>query len=84
VRFDGDEVLEALEPPSLKLGGRVYTGRILSLFEFLPFEERLKEASEKGWNSREYSQVVLRFCRLALAAEARGRVGSGLPGGVRR
>lgn len=41
VEFDGDAYLAALTLPTLKLGGRVYTGRLLGFEEYLAFRERL-------------------------------------------
>lgn len=42
--FDGDAFLAALQRPTLTLGGRTYTGRLLSLPEYLRFQDRLTGA----------------------------------------
>lgn len=39
--FDADAVLESIEAPSLKIGGKVVHGRILSISEWLPFEPQM-------------------------------------------
>ena len=40
--FDADARKEALERPTVKLGGRTYTGRLLSIEQFAPFNERVQ------------------------------------------
>lgn len=44
--FDADAYLEAIEKPSLTIGGRVYEGELLSLEEYLPFIKRLNKFAE--------------------------------------
>lgn len=39
--FDGDALLASLKLPTITLKGRTYTGRLLSMPEFLTFRERL-------------------------------------------
>ena len=65
MRFDADELLSALERPSLKIGGRTYTGRLLSFVEFLPLEGLLQKAIAEGWGAPEFKRLILEYCRLA-------------------
>lgn len=48
--FDGDAFLESLRLPAVKLDGRTYTGRLLSIPEWMRFCARLSEdgAGVKG------------------------------------
>jgi hypothetical protein len=39
--FDTDQMIEALEPPAFKAGGRVYTGVVLSVPEALELQQRI-------------------------------------------
>ncbi len=41
--FDADAYLEALEPPTIKVGGTTYVGKFLSIEEWLPFEDRFRK-----------------------------------------
>ena len=69
--FDADAFLETLKPPQIKLGGVTYTGRLLSIEEWLPFESRLsafKEVRENGNRIKdleEMKKVLKQFCDLA-------------------
>jgi hypothetical protein len=40
--FDADARAEALELPKVSIGGRTYTGRLLSIEQFAPFNERVQ------------------------------------------
>lgn len=45
-KFDADAYLEALEKPTLTINGTTFTGRILSIVEWLPFEQRMEALSD--------------------------------------
>lgn len=49
--FDAAEYVEALEPPILKIAGRTYRGRLLSMDEWIPFEPRTMRVAnqEADW-----------------------------------
>lgn len=41
--FDADAIAEGLEPPQVKLGGKLYTGRILSAWEMAKYQVFIDE-----------------------------------------
>jgi hypothetical protein len=64
-RFDADERLANLARPAIKLGGRVYVGRLLSIEEWEPFEERMEALKNKTMSEpsvreffREYGHTI--------------------------
>lgn len=68
--FDADQYLESLKPPEIKLQGKVYKGRLLSLEEWLPFEQTLgafKTVKENGNAVQDLAamkSVIRKFCEV--------------------
>ena len=46
--LDVDALNEALELPSIKIGGKTYTGKILSLHQMLPLIKRFEDMGESS------------------------------------
>ena len=44
--MDVDALIKALEPPTITVGGKEYTGKILSLHQMLPLIKRFEDMSE--------------------------------------
>lgn len=66
MHFDTKEYLDALDAPSIDLGGRVYTGRLLSIHQWLPFKPRVSSViSEEGIEYTEIRKLCLDYCRAA-------------------
>lgn len=63
--FNADAYLKALRLPSITLGGRTYTGRHLSLDEFLPFAERVAKLGAGKLSWEETKHLVRDYCRAA-------------------
>lgn len=69
--FDADAYLKAvLEPPAILIDGVTYEGRLLSLEEWLPFQDRLAALQEVrnkedpgAW--RDVYKIVRDYCNLA-------------------
>lgn len=49
--FDADAYLATAMPPSLKVGGVVYTGKLISFSQVLEFQKRLREEGAQQENS---------------------------------
>lgn len=58
--FDADSYLEAMEPPTLKVGGQTYTGRHLSLNRTVEFRKRLVDTpmDEIGAYVRDFCEAT--------------------------
>ena len=63
--FDADAYLEALEPPEIKLGGKVYKGRHLSLEEWMPMEKQFSDFSPESITVIQLKQLIRDFCNHA-------------------
>lgn len=44
--FDADALAEALEKPAIKIGGEVFTGRLLSAQEVAPYQARFEQMAD--------------------------------------
>lgn len=53
--------MEAIQPPSVKIRGKVYVGKVCSLFEMLPHQKRF-EALEKQATLDELFDAVRGVC----------------------
>lgn len=60
--FDADAYLDSLQPPEIKLGGKTYKGRLLSLEEWMPFEPRLQAVASEKATVEEIRGVIKDFC----------------------
>jgi hypothetical protein len=45
--LDADAIIEATSPPTIVFLGQTYVGRVCSLFELLPFQERFERLQQK-------------------------------------
>lgn len=63
--FDGDAYVRALDPPAIKLDGRVYMGRVLSIDEWVPLEPALRKIQGGAGTLADAYHVIGEFCRIA-------------------
>lgn len=64
--FDADKYLSTIERPSIRLKGRVHTGRLLSIQEWLTFEPEMKRVQaradgEEGLQIEELRAILRRY-----------------------
>lgn len=45
--LDVDQIVEAIAPPSIKIRGKVYVGRVCSLLEMLPHQKKFQALDAK-------------------------------------
>jgi hypothetical protein len=62
--FDADAYLETLQPPTIKIGGKEYVGRLLSIEEWLPFEPRLNKIAKQEADVDEIRDTIRDYCNL--------------------
>jgi len=61
--LDADAIIEATSPPTIVFRGQTYVGRVCSLFELLPFQERFEKLqSKKDATLEELFDVVRGVC----------------------
>jgi hypothetical protein len=61
--FDADQYLEALRPPELKHGGRIYRGVLLSEEQWLRFAPRFQAAAKGELDWIEYRVLIWQLGR---------------------
>lgn len=64
MHFNADEYLAALEPPSVTINGRLYTGRLLSFNEWLREADALQRWQSGKASSEEIARMAARLLLL--------------------
>lgn len=68
--IDADELARTLRPPVIRVGNRMYRGRLLSYQEFIPFQrlgEKMREAAkanEQGLDPEALVEMFMRYGNL--------------------
>lgn len=62
--LDADAIVEATSPPKIVFRGQMYTGRVCSLFELLPFQEQFEklQANSKDAKLEDLFEIVRGVC----------------------
>jgi hypothetical protein len=59
--YDADSRLSQLDRPAIRLGGRLYVGRLLSLEEWEPFELRMEQLKESTMTQPEVRRFLCEY-----------------------
>lgn len=63
MNVQADDLLAALTPPSVTIGGVTYTGRILSYFEFMPYRDEMLRFNEGELTTEQALAFLTRYFR---------------------
>jgi hypothetical protein len=68
--FDAEAYLAALEPPAFRAGTRLYTGRVLSVFEQAAFDVRFAQMANGQLSPQETARVFREYIEALFPAPA--------------